>query len=1069
MAAEPVFGCGRNFPGVPRIPGAPGVCVALIVLLAICSQAWPQSEPAKQPVDAALRDYYSANGLLNRGMHELAAPEYERFLKAHPDHEKSPLARYGLAVCLFRIQKMDDALKELERVNVSDGFPFAVEVSLMQGQALLARGDFAKAADALESSSKSKHDLADDASALRLEALYRAGRMDDARKVAAVFVDQWPDSALWGRVRLFQALALMADNDNEAASMALDDLLTREPDGAYANRATLLLAQCLERTGKHDEAVRRYQTVIDAGVSQTLPEALSGLSVLLVEQGDDEQAAKLLDRLITQFPDHALAASALLQRGRLRLDQNQFAQAVSDFERLAKVDPMRRDAAEFWTAKCELRSGKPADAAARLKRAISDYPESSLIAEMCFDRAVALSRADQKQNAARALKDFCQRFPDHELEPKALYLQAVLEHEQGHYDESVQLCRDYRGRFADHDASAAVEFLWAENEFMAGRLVDAARRYEQFIGQHPKDERAPSAQLRLGTALYQLEEYERAAVVLARVVDGPRTIEAHRSALLMLGDVAFRAGDWEAAVRNFDDYLSFGDDQPSAADAQLNRALALNRLGREDEALAGLDNVIASADAGPRTSQAMFEKGQILLKRGDAPAARAAFEQVVNGDPKSMLAVHAMNHLGAMAASEGRSADAAKLFAGVVKDSDDAVVKANAVFQQGQALMAAGKLEEAVAILQQFNTQWPDHAWAPTAAAQRFIALARLRRHADALQAMEAIDESSVQKLDADLRSTLLYERAWCLRELNRSDEAVRAYEQLLATGGEHALTRPAALELAEIHAAAGRTDQAVALLERLVQTEGDDSNASDVRERALHRLANCQFDLGQFEKCAATTDRFLGDYPKSKQITAVQLLAGESQFKLGRHARAADHFHMIVEQYPDDSSTATCLLRLGECLAADSKWAESQRAFETHRERFADSDLWFQSQFGIAWALENQGELDAAMTAYRAVVESHNGPTAARAQFQIGECLFAQKKHEDAVRELLKVDILYAYPEWSAAAIYETGRCFEAMGQQDNARAQFAQVLEKHADTQWAKLAGQRLAAKTNASASGG
>jgi TolA-binding protein len=159
----------------------------------------------------------------------------------------------------------------------------------------------------------------------------------------------------------------------------------------------------------------------------------------------------------------------------------------------------------------------------------------------------------------------------------------------------------------------------------------------------------------------------------------------------------------------------------------------------------------------------------------------------------------------------------------------------------------------------------------------------------------------------------------------------------------------------------------------------------------------------------------------------------------------------------------------LGECCAALSKWDESRLAFEAHRLRFSASELWFQSQFGIGWALENQGELDAAISAYRAVVDGHNGATAARAQFQIGECLFAQKSHEEAVRELLKVDILYAYPEWSAAALYEAGRCLEAMARPSEARTQFEQVQQRFSESKWAALAAKRLASASAAPASGG
>ena len=69
----------------------------------------------------SLRDYYSANGLLNRGLYDLAAAEYRKFLSKHEDHEKAPVARYGLAVSLFRMKQYDAAAQELEPLHRRQG------------------------------------------------------------------------------------------------------------------------------------------------------------------------------------------------------------------------------------------------------------------------------------------------------------------------------------------------------------------------------------------------------------------------------------------------------------------------------------------------------------------------------------------------------------------------------------------------------------------------------------------------------------------------------------------------------------------------------------------------------------------------------------------------------------------------------------------------------------------------------------------------------------------------------------------------------------------------------------
>ncbi|MCH8241626.1 MAG: tetratricopeptide repeat protein, partial [Planctomycetes bacterium] len=149
---------------------------------------------------------------------------------------------------------------------------------------------------------------------------------------------------------------------------------------------------------------------------------------------------------------------------------------------------------------------------------------------------------------------------------------------------------------------------------------------------------------------------------------------------------------------------------------------------------------------------------------------------------------------------------------------------------------------------------------------------------------------------------------------------------------------------------------------------------------------------------------------------------------------------------------------RLGECLAAAQYWPRSEQVFRDYLAKFGDSEHWFQAQFGIGWAVENQSRFDEAISAYTKVVKRHKGPTAARAQFQIGECQFAKTDYKAAVSELLKVDILYAYPEWSAAALFEAGRCFEKLSKQVEARAQFKAVTENYGDTRWAKMASQHL-----------
>ena len=77
------------------------------------------------------QSYLSGNGLLNRGLYELAVAEYRTFLAEHGDHEKAPIARYGLAVSLYRMERTEDAQRELERLWSVADFGYAAETATM--------------------------------------------------------------------------------------------------------------------------------------------------------------------------------------------------------------------------------------------------------------------------------------------------------------------------------------------------------------------------------------------------------------------------------------------------------------------------------------------------------------------------------------------------------------------------------------------------------------------------------------------------------------------------------------------------------------------------------------------------------------------------------------------------------------------------------------------------------------------------------------------------------------------------------------------------------------------------
>jgi len=1018
--------------------------------------------------DAPSRVYHTANGLLNRGLYDLAAAEYRRFLTQYADHEKAPVARYGLAVCLFRSQRHDAAAEELARLADDRTLPYAAEVGTMLGRCRLALGEHRQALAAFDGVVRkhAEHELADDAAAGAIEALYLLGEHADVARRAEEFAGSWPASPLGPQVAFHWAGADMGRGQHGQAAERFASLLAAKPAPELADRARLLRAQCLEQVDQLDGAGRAYQELLESGNLRFAPDALVGLARIRHRQGELDAAARLLDRFIQRHGDNDLLGAVHMQRGHLWFEQEDYQQAESSFEAAARAGFDVPDEVAYWVAKCRLRLGETDEAARRLRR-LAGRSDSPLAAEALYDRAVALLRSGRERKAEQALGEFLTAAADHPLAPEALYLLATCAHRAGRYDRSGEYCRTFLGRHPEHGRGNEIAFLAAENDYLAGDLSAAANGFEKFVRQHPDSPRAPVATFRVGMCAYRQGQSARAAEWLQRLDLAGEVPEFFLPAVFALGEIACQAGEWKTAEQWLGRYLEQTTDVSLRDHALFKLAFARQQQERFVEALEAYDELLGSTGGGTFALRATFERGQVLMKLEQWSEAGAAFRAVLAGEGAEEFAGYAHYQLGTLALRAGDYPAAARQFERATGRLADPDAQAEAWFQLGEALMASQRYAEAEQAFCSLIERFGDHERAREAEARQALALARQDRTADAVQAVRRLERRGAGELDPGVWATLQYEKAWSLQQEGDVQAAAGIYDRLRTdAAADPQLRSHATLALAEIHAAADRHEAAAELLRPMFADDGARAALTPpVKEQALFRLAICEFKTERFDDAVRRLESFLTEFPESTMTPAALLYCGESLYTLGRHEQAAEHLGRLVSAFPQqDAVVAPGLLRLGECLAALQHWSRSERVLSQYLERFGDHEHWFAAQFGIGWARENQGRYSEAMAAYGPVTARHQGPTAARAQFQIGECLFAEEKYEEAVRELLKVDILYAYPEWSAAALYEAGRCFEKLQQHAQARRQFEAVAAGHPESKWAVMANERLGALSQA-----
>jgi TolA-binding protein len=290
------------------------------------------------------------------------------------------------------------------------------------------------------------------------------------------------------------------------------------------------------------------------------------------------------------------------------------------------------------------------------------------------------------------------------------------------------------------------------------------------------------------------------------------------------------------------------------------------------------------------------------------------------------------------------------------------------------------------------------------------------------------------------------------------SEAQARAYYQaLIAASPNPAAQADARFELAELLTERGEHDAAIKLLREVL----DKGKAAELTDKVRVRLGNALLAKGDAQ---AALDQFSQVAQNANSPAAAQALyrAGEAYLMLKDPAEAVRHLAAFRDQGPLQNLpglTDRALFRLGFALGLLKQWEPSRQVYEQVVSRFGDSPWVSDARYGIAWAYQNLGQYDQAVSWYAQVAASTATELGARAQMNIGLCRLQQKRYPEASTALLVVPFTYEYPHLSALSLVEAARAFAESKQPEQAMRLLERVLRDHPDTEWAEASRKRLA----------
>lgn len=1016
-------------------------------------------------------DHYRLGlSFLQRGMHDLAAKELHAYLDANEKAENAPTARYALASCLRQAKDFDRAVRELDTALAGGRFEFEPDARLLRAQCLfeLARyPDVVRACDEF-AANHSAHALADRALLLRAESLYRLGKYDEAAAAVADGKALLGKSALAPRARLIESMSQLAAGSY--AKGAASAALLRREDSPFTARATLVEAQCRRRLGESEAAIALLEEAARASDASVAAEARLGWAGVLREMGQPRQALRVLEgasgAVLATQPD-----AFALERARALFDEKEFDQSLHALSSHVEANSASGQAeATHLAARCEMALGTPQSAIERFE-SLAARAKHPLRADVLLDWGLAEAQNHRYARAASILRDLLERSPEPDLAAEALVALAQCQHNLSQPKDALGLCDTFLSHYGTHASVATIRLLRAQCLDQLDDTSSAAAAYDEFLSRHASDSRAPSAQVARGLMLMRSSPAEAGAAVLTVAIQNQGLSLADRVACLSaLANSAIAISDWSTARQWLEQLRPLSNDEARTRELTYRIGLCLAHQGEHAAAIEEFSHVALSEPDSTLSRQASLEQGKSLIAVDRLDDARACLTRLVSDDASNSISREALGVLSEIASRQGRTQEAIDLLHASADPTKGTSPTAAVRLREGSLLLAAARYDDAERALRSL-VDAPDIPTSIKAEARARLAIctARQGRHDKAEPELRAALAEA--PLDAELARAVQFELARTCAALGRTPEAETVFA-MVAESAPSVLGAMSCLELAriELNATPETAEHATVALSQL------DTCAryarvlsgipSEISEQESYLRGVCLSRLGRAEVIPTLT-AFLEKYPKSPLASAAQLLLGQA---LGQHAewtRAASHFESAVALATDNDIRARATLLMGNALSESQQWSKAEATFLEYLKAHASSELWFQAQFGVGWARENAGQHEKAIEAFRGVTSRHQGPTAARAQFQIGECLFALSRHEDAVREFGKVEALHAYPEWAAASLYESGRCLQEMGRTDDAHRAMSDVIAKYGDTKWASLAREhlsRMAAKPKA-----
>ena len=977
---------------------------------------------------APLTRLYWGQSLIHVKKFREARGHFRRFAEDAPRHPDLPLALYRIGECSYFVSDFAEAKEEfLQFLREFQDHDLAEWAQLYLAESLFRLNDVSAAVAGFEQYRQRypNGNLIDDAEYGLARALELQGDREEAIQLYTTIANR-PGSPRASEA-LFNLGARHFDDANyAAAAQAFEEVGRVDPEHHLASLSELNAGYARFHLEEYDKAISHFEKA--RSVAELTDTASYWLGLSHKSAGRHVDAAEVFEQSLNRRPDQPLAQNLTFHWGDAELRNANYAAAMELLERCAQRWPdgeLGDDALHSASQAALLMADLP-KALKLNEEFIKSYPGSGLrFVQALVHGRTLLAWGDQqtdgspeKSQAYRDALTVLKRVTAEASVPETLHnatFQLARAHERlGESREVVSVLDELLG---NGEALPALErrdaLLLRANALL--RLQDhenAQLGYWAFLEVVSEDTERRIGLIGLANAQLGLKAWEPLESTLQELGTIDPEDRQFSPLAVAAGDGAFDEGEWERAIRLFQQVLDLGE-------------------------------------TGTFYAEALSGKGHALYETEQFQQAADAFEALASLTTQDdRLRSHAYYMTALSARRAGETARALKWYqqgyeaftlAALTEVTPDAVPIGENAYRcaKGGARTARTQFEE--------NRDQESFNLADKMYEAAYQELKRL-----------PVDQQS----ELDLLINEWADLSYNAKDYDRSDEL---YALLLTERPESDLADDAKLILAESLRFSDRLEDAREAFKTLSQAPGADDF---VRQRAFVHLLDLAAESSDWPAVLESARRLASDFPESDHTSYVQYRTGEALLQMKEYEDAADTLGSLNQTLAMNFDTAPPWWPESWLLLADAKFRlkqyEEMEAILTDLTRKAPgSPILYRADALIGQSYENQARFEEARAAYQRVVDSDTGrgtETAAECQFRIAESYLKEKNYEAAYTHYYKVSVGYESEMYEPAALIQAARCDAALKRWRGAVATYQKLIDEFPGSQFVEPAQTEL-----------